>query len=194
MIKTGRSLIVLFFFSACACRSTFQIPSGYPPITDLLIDESAFPPRWVAGEPSTEFPPLAPFTSGRNEIEYAVRSYYDPAEEAGRAMMKIQRFRRAKVAGREHAQNISAAFRDAEWQTPWILPVGLVFESAGATQYRVACSVEMGQPECAYIAQYDVYALEFYVDFWNTKVFSYTDMLPILHALDEQMSMIEDLR
>lgn len=189
MMRKSLLLMTLFaWLSICACCARSLPTAEYPPIEQLLIDESPFPQGWEASEPDTDFPPLAPWTTGRKEIEYIDRLYYSP-DAAGRAFIRIQRLGNSRVAAIEYAHKVGVAFRETEWGTPWIAPAGLAFESTVADQYRYACSIEFGQPKCAYIAQYGVYVLEFYVDLYDTSVITYTDLLPIFQAIDERIML-----
>lgn len=192
MRKSSLLTILLIWLSTCACCVSPQLAVEYPPIDRLLIDESPFPEGWEASDPDTDFPPLAPWTSGRKEVEYIDRTYYTPSERGGQAFIRIQRFGNSRAAAEEYAHKAAVAFRETEWNTPWTVPVELAFESAVADQYRYACSWvgagELARPECAYVAQYRVYALEFYIGFYDTSVITYTDLLPILQAIDEQMA------
>ncbi len=185
-------IIALWVFTCCTTR---QPIAEYPPIDQLLIDETPFPTGWVAGLPDTNFPPLAPWTSGRKESEYVYRSFYDPSG-SGAGNIVIQRFRCTQDAAREYEHEIEVTFRDTEWNTPWIAPSGLTFWSVAADQYRYACSLEgtaeLARPECAYIAQYGVYVLKFHIDLYDTRMITYTDLLPVFRALDERMTLALD--
>jgi hypothetical protein len=190
MRKSSLLAVLLVGLSTCACCVSQQSSVEYPPIDQLLIDESPFPEGWEASDPNKDFPPLAPWTSGREEVKYVDRTYYAPSG-GGKAFIRIQRFSDPTAATKEYRQKTDIAFRKTEWNTPWTVPAELVFESAIADPYRYACSMEgageLARPECAYVAQYGVYTLEFYIDFYDTNVITYTDLLPILQAIDGQM-------
>lgn len=191
MRKLSFLTVLLIWSSICACCVSPQSAVEYPPIDQLLIDESSFPQGWEASEPDIDFPPLAPWTSRRKEVEYIDRTYYAPSERGGHAFIRIQRFGDSRAAAEEYAHKADIAFRETEWNTPWTVPVELAFESVVADQYRYACSMggagELARPECAYVAQYRAYAIEFYIDFYDTSVITYTDLLAIFQAIDEQM-------
>ncbi len=194
-MKKASVLLLIIWLGVCTRCTTRQPVAEYPPIDRLLIDETSFPTGWVAGPPDTNFPPLAPWTSGRKEVEYVYRSFYDPSG-SGAGGMVIQRFRRTKDAAREYEHKVIVIFRDTEWNTPWIAPSGFTFWSVAADQYQYACSLEgvaeLARPECAYVAQYGVYVLEFHIDLYDTCVITYTDLLPIFRAIDERMTLVLD--
>jgi hypothetical protein len=182
---------LLAWLSICARCVSPQSAVEHPPIDQLLIDESPFPQGWEASDPDADFPPPAPWTTARKEVEYIDRTYHTLSERGGRAFIRIQRFGNSRAAADEYADKADIAFREGEWNTPWIVPAGLAFESTVADQYRYACSMEgpgeLAWPVCAYVAQYGVYALEFYIDFYDTSVITHTDVLPIFQAIDERM-------
>jgi len=196
MRKPSLLMVLLVWLNMCVCCTRSQPAVEYPPIDQLLIDESPFPQGWDASEPDMDFPPLAPWSSGRREIEYIDRIYYTPSERGGRAFIRIQRFGNSEAAAEEYAHKADIAFRETEWNMPWTVPTDLRFKSAVADQYRYGCSMEgaggLGRPTCAYIAQYGVYALEFYIDFYDTGVITYTDLLPVFQAIDERMALALD--
>jgi hypothetical protein len=164
------------------------------PLDEVVIDESPFPDGWIASEPSTDFPPLVPWTSGRGEVADVVSrsfSFYDSScNPGGFAGVTIQRFRRIRHAIKEYEHEVSTAFRmRAEVnQTPWSVPESLSsFESSSTDRYRYACSTIFSQVGCYYVAQYEVYTVAFYSGLGDTDVFTYTDLLPVFHAIDERM-------
>lgn len=188
--------VALVWLGACASCARFQPIAEYPPIDQLVIDEAPFPPGWRASIPDMDFPPLAPWSSGRRELEYIDRSYY--SERGGRAFLRIRRFGGSDEAVKEYTRKVGIAFRETEWNTPWIIPAGLEFKSAVANRYQYACSIEgvegIGRPTCAYVAQYEVYVLEFYIDFYDSHVITYTDLISIYQAIDEHMTIALDSR
>jgi hypothetical protein len=161
------------------------------PIDRVVIDESSFPDGWIATEPNTDFPPLAPWTSGRDEVAYVSRTFYDPSENpSGVAGITIQRFRRIRQAASEYEHEVDVTFRirDEKNQTSWSIPESLSsFESSSADRYRYACSTISSQVWCSYVAQYEVYTVAFHSSLYDINVFTYTDLLPVFHAIDEHM-------
>jgi len=60
------------------------VTAGLSPIENLAIDSSPFPPGWQAEAPDTDFPPLAPCSTGRPEVEYLDRgTITSGSQEAG---------------------------------------------------------------------------------------------------------------
>lgn len=190
MRKLSLLTILLVWLGMCACCVSPQPVVEYPPIDQLLIDESPFPEGWEASDPDTDSPPLAPWTSGRREIEYVSRSFHDSSDPSGAAGMTIQRFKHTRDAANEyeHEKNVTFRVRDEEAQTPWETPAGISFESDEADQYLYGCTEVFGQARCAYVAQYGVYVVSFDVSLYDTNVVTYTDLLPIFLAIDERMA------
>lgn len=191
-MKKHSLLAALFaWLSICACCAGPQSAVEYPPIGQLLIDESPFPQGWEASDPDMDSPSLAPWTGGRKEVEYVDRTYYTPST-GGRAFIRIQRLGNSGTATEEYAHKAGIAFRETEWNTPWTMPAELTFESAIADRYRYACSMEgageLARPQCVYVAQYTVYTLEFYIGFYDTSVITYTDLIPVLQAIDGKLA------
>jgi len=169
---------------------------GYPPIKQLLIDATPFPSGWIADEIDTDFPPSAPWTTGRDEIEYARRQIYSNPilGYGGSATIILQRFRNPSAASKYFQREVSLEFRDTDWNTPWIVPENLKFESVTADRYQYACSQEgepsLAKPRCVYVAQYDVYVIELYIGIYDAKAISYEDLIPIFEAIDQKMSKL----
>ena len=189
MRKPSLLAVLLVSLSMYACCVSPQPAVEYPPIDQLLIDESPFPEGWEASDPDTDFPPLAPWTSGRSEVECVSRSFYASSGHSGAAGITIQRFRHTRDAANEYEHETDVTFRtrDEEAQTSWEVPAGLSFESSEADRYCCACSEVFGQARCAYVAQYGVYALDFDINLYDTSVITYIDLLPIFQAIDERM-------
>lgn len=190
MKKSPLPMILLVSLCISVGCAVSQSSVEYPPISQLLISETPFPEGWEASDPNLDFPPLAPWTGDRGEVEYVDRRYYTPSEHGGSALIRIQRFENSGAAAEEYAQKVEIAFRETDWNTPWTVPKELRFKSAVANQLQYACSREFGQPECAYVAQYRVYVLEFYIEFYDASELQYTDLLPVFQAIDEQMILV----
>jgi hypothetical protein len=192
IVRTNTIVLIVTLAWVSSCTIIPQAPKEYPPIVQLVVDETAFPEGWVADEPDTDFPPLAPWSSGRDEVEYVARTY-DAPSGIGSASLKIQRFSYPQAAFKEYKRSIDIVFRDTEWNTPWTVPTESAFKSTTADQYRYGCSMEGGegfaQPRCAYVAQYKVYTLEFYIALYNTNVITCADLVPILQTIDEHVSL-----
>jgi hypothetical protein len=201
MRKLRLCLIPLLLLGPASLNLVNRIVAAaqFPPIEDLAIDASPFPPGWVADAADTDFPPLAPCSTGRPEVEYLSRRYYIDSESAyARAFLRIERYRAVGTARDWYDRDIATAFREAKWNTGWSIPDGLDFESPVASHYRVGCTVEgtegLARPRCAYIAQYGLYVLEFYVDFEVSDEFSYSDLPVICQAIDRRMAEAASLR
>lgn len=188
-MKRIAGLLICLWMGTC-CLFT-QPVAEYPPIEQLVIDESSFPAGWEASQPNTDFPPLAPWTTGRREVECVSRSFRDPAG-SGAGGMTIQRFRNTRDAAQEYEHQVDVAFRVRDsWSTPWTTPPELLFESHVADQYRYACATVGYYPQvnCAYVARYRVYVVDFIIKLYDTNVITYTDLLPILRAIDNRMTL-----
>lgn len=182
-------VVLLAWLSTCACCARSQPTVEYPPIDQLLIDESPFPKGWVATEPSWEHPPRAPWSGPTRMVEYIDRGFYTHSGGGAAAGMSIRQFDSSRAAANEYEHRVDVTFRvrDQEAETPWEAPEGLSFESTEADQYRYGCSEVFGQARCAYVAQYGAYVLDFEISLYDTNVITYTDLLPVFQAIDERM-------
>jgi hypothetical protein len=185
-------LFLLIFISKFGERLWYMW--AYPPISSLMIDETPFPQGWAAGEIDTDFPPLAPCSTGREEIGDATRGFYfdSPSYYVGGVFIRLQRFKNPSTTANYYRRAVSHEFRDTEWNTPWFIPDEINFTSQTADQYKYSCSLEvtpnLAKPVCIFIAQYEVHLIEVYVDFYDTTSFTYKDIIPIFDAIDQKMS------
>jgi len=125
-------------------------------------------------------------------VEYIDRGFYTRSGDGAAAGITIRQFDSPRAAAREYEHRIDVTFRDEEWNTPWVAPDGLLFESPEADQYRYGCSEVFGQPGCAYVAQYGVYTVYFGIGIYDANVITYTDLLPVFQAIDERMMLALD--
>jgi hypothetical protein len=174
----------VFTLLACACILLGCRSCGYPPIEDLLIDESAFPPGWSA---STSGPkPIARAPLGGTESVESIELFF--YAYGGGAVESIRRFESAQGAADEFKRQSGIVFRNGEFNTPWATPPELAYQSPLADQFYCACSTYEGEPwpSCACIARYGVYFIHF-----NThmlpSLMTYTDLENVLQAIDERM-------
>ncbi len=196
MRKSLLPVVLLAWLSLCAYCARSQPPVGYPPIDQLLIDESPFPEGWVATEPSWGCPPLAPWSEPPRRVECISRGFYTHFGGGAAAGMSIQRFSNSRAAAREYEQRIAVTFRirDREYDTPWEVPAELSFDSSVADRYRYGCATVgyYSRVECEYVAQYRLYIVSFSVAIYNTNVITSTDLLPVFQAIDERMALALD--
>jgi len=185
-------MVLLVWLGICGCCARSQLTAEYPPIDQLLIDESPFPEGWVATEPSWEHPPRAPWSGPTRMVEYIDRGFYTRSGGGAAAGMSIRRFDSSQAAADEYEHRVDVAFRETEWNTSWTIPVELTFESTIADQYQYGCSEVLGQVRCGYVAQYGVYVLDFVIHFYDTNVITYTDLPPVFQAIDERMMLALD--
>ncbi len=187
------TLVLLAWLSMCACCARSQPVVEYPPIDQLLIDESPFPTGWVATEPSWEHPPRAPWSGPTRMVEYIDRGFYTRSGGGAAAGMEIRQFDSSRAAAKEYEQRVAVTFRirDREYDTPWEIPSGLSFESSVADQYRYGCATVGYYPrvECEYVAQYGVYVVSFTIHIYDTNAITYTDLLRVFQAIDERMML-----
>lgn len=180
-------LILICAYALSSCQSW-----GYPSIDKLLIDESPFPEGWEASEPDWTHPPRAPWSGPTSMVEYISRDYYSLSGKGARAFEVIRQFDNSQAAAKRYEHELAVTFRDEEWNTPWVAPVELAFESSTADQYRYACSMvgegELAQPRCAYVAQYGVYVVHFGVAIYDTAVITYAELTPVFEAIDERFA------
>jgi hypothetical protein len=120
-------------------------------------------------------------------VEYIDRGFYTRSGQGAAAGITIQQFDSLQAAVREYKRKAEIAFRDKKWNTPWMAPSGLLFESSIADQYRYGCSEVFDQPRCVYVAQYEVYVLSFDISLYDTNAITYTDLLTVFQAIDKRM-------
>jgi hypothetical protein len=124
-------------------------------------------------------------------VEYIDRGFYTHSGDGAAAGISIRQFDSPRAAAKEYEHRADVAFRirDERWDTPWEIPDNLLFESSKANQYRYACATVGYYPQlnCAYVAQYEVYVLDFEIGIYDTDVITYTDLLPVFQAIDGQI-------
>lgn len=171
------SLTCMCVLLACQLR-------GYPPIEDLLVDASAFPPGWSVSTGGPRPIARAPL-GGTKSVESVEMSFY---AYGGGAIERIRRFETAQGAADEFNRQSKIVFRHDEFNTPWIVPAEISYHSLLADQSHYACSTFDGQswPGCAYIAQYGEYFVHFQTSMLP-DLMSYTDLENVLQSIDERM-------
>ena len=122
-------------------------------------------------------------------VEYIDRGFYPRSGDDAVASMDIRQFDSQRAATKEYRRKVEVTFRDEEWNTSWAIPNGLLLESCEADQYRHGCAEVFGQLRCAYVAQYGVYIVDFNIKFYDADVITYADLLPVLQAIDEHMTL-----
>jgi len=196
MVRKLLLLALLAWLGMCACLARFRPTQEYPPIDRLLIDESPFPEGWMATEPSWEHPPRAPWSGPTRRVEYISRGFHTRSGSGAVAGISIQQFDSPSAAAEEYMQEIDVTFRvrDKRYDTSWVVPKELLFESRLADQYQYACATVGYYPQlnCEYVAQYRVFVLHFSIDIYDTSVITYTDLLPVFQAIDERMMLALD--
>jgi len=183
--RSVRTVLLICLCLLAACRST-----GYPPIEDLLIDESVFPSGWSTNSDGPKLIARAPL-GGTKSVESVEESFYAHGGSAGE---RIRRFRTAQSAAEEFERQTRLVFRDGEFNTPWMTPQELSYESQVADQFYCACSVYESQPwwpRCACIAQYDVYFVHVSAPMLP-GLMTYADLEQILESIDEKMAFTSD--
>jgi len=171
---TTVALVLLLWLSVCAC-STSQHPSTeYPPIDQLLIDLSVFPPGWEATEPDFEHPPHAPWSGPGHLIEIVRQNFYSSSDLYTGVIVEIRRYDSEQSATREYERRLEVIFRDDSY-TRTTLPE-VVHESTIADQARYDCS-GVG---CTYFARYGVHTYHCGMRIHDTDTITYTDVLPVL--------------
>lgn len=103
-------------------------------------------------------------------------------------MERIWRFESNRDAATAFEQQVGYVFRDGEFNSPWIVPAELSYQSSVAGQYYYACSTFEGQPwpGCAYVAQYGEYTVHFQTSMLP-NLMTYPDLENVLRAIDERM-------
>ncbi len=174
----------LFMLLVCTCALLACRSCGYPPIEDLLIDESAFPPGWSASTNGPKPIPKAPL-GGTKSVESIQLSFYAYGGGAGEC---IRRFESPQGAADEFRRQSGIVFRNGEFNTPWAIPSELSYQSPVADQFYCACSTYEGEywPRCACIARYGVYFVHFGTHMLP-GLMTHTDLENVLQAIDERM-------
>jgi len=166
-------------------------PPGYPPIEELLIDASVLPEGWSASEAGPHPISRAPLggTKSVESIEFVFYAY------GGSAFEEIRRFKSYQEAVEEFARQKRQVFRVTKFNTPWVVPEGLSYKSPVADQFHYACSQDVGSlwSDCAYIARYGVYFVQFHTDMLPGYM-SYTDLEKVLQAIDARMAPYVEMK
>jgi hypothetical protein len=187
-----RKAKVLPMLLVCICALIACQLQGYPAIDELLVDESSFPEGWEANEPDWTHPPRAPWSDSTNMVEYISRDFYSHLGDGASAIEEIRQFNNSRAAVERYEHEMVVTFRDTEWNTPWVVPAELSFESAAADQYHYACSMQgegnLAQPGCAYVAQYGVYVVYFGIAIYDTAAITYAGLSPVMEAIDERFA------
>jgi hypothetical protein len=176
--------------SICMCLLAACQSTGYPPIENLLIDESVFPSGWSTSSDEPEPIARAPL-GGTKSVESIEQTFYAYGGSAGE---RIRRFRTEQGAAEEFVRQTRIVFRDSEFNTPWMTLQELSYESPVADRFYCACSVDESQPlwpHCACIAQYEVYFVQVSTPMLP-GLMTYADFEQILEAIDEKMAFTSD--
>ena len=175
--------------------NTMYFSVGFPPIETLAPDTSSFPSGWIALDPETDFPPLAPCSLGRPEVELLRRTYYDDAHPGAAAIhFVIQRYRTERAASEQFESAASVALRDAEWNTGWAVPDRFNFESLYADRDVYGCTTEYARTLCNHVSLYGVYVVELHAGFSPPSSFQFADLLPVYKDIDDRLAAVVDLR
>jgi hypothetical protein len=186
-------IVLLARALACACTLLTACQSwSYPPIEDMLLDESAFPVGWSVSTDGADPIPRAPWTGSTNVVENVELYFY---AYGGGALERIWRFMSSEDASQAFEHQMRYVFRNGEFNTPWAVPAELSYHSSVASQFHYACATFDGQPSpgCAYVAQYGVHVVHFQTSMLP-GLMTYSDLENVLQAIDERMAQYTDGR
>jgi len=167
-------LLITFFITACSL--------GYPPIEELLIDDTLFPQGWNASSEGPQVSPSAPF-GGIRSIDRTMLSFDNTLVGATE---QIERFRNSQEASNEFVNNRDFLFREIPTVGPYLVPEELPYQSSVADRYYFACTRPFPLLGCMYFAQYGPYIIQFHIG-WDLDSMSANDLEKILNAIDENM-------
>jgi hypothetical protein len=182
MKKPKTLLALLTCITLFACQSW-----NYPPIENLLLDESVFPSGWSTSTDGAGTIPRAPWTGSTNVVENVELYFY--AHEGG-ALERIWRLASSEGASQAFESQVGSVFRDGEFNTPWMVPAEFSYSSPTADRYHFACATFEGQriPGCAYVAQYKTYVVYFQTSM-PPDLMTYVDLENVLQAIDERFAL-----
>jgi hypothetical protein len=176
--------VVSFLIVMSSCqRSTF------PPIEDLLVDATVFPPGWHADPEGPEPDPSAPF-GGIKSVERT--TLYFHSNTAG-AFETIERFKSSGGAWDEFNNQKDSLFRTSEFQGPYEIPEELPYESRLADRFYLACWRPEYTPMlgCDYLAQYGPYLVPLNLG-WDPDTMTPSELEKILLAVDDKLANYAD--
>lgn len=166
----------------CCC------PPRHPPerdfeIEELLLDVSAFPVGWSADAEGPRAPAKAPL-GGLKSIERTELFFY---VRGGGAVEEIHRFQSTGDAIQEFERQLGIAFFVGKYDTPWIIPLALPYQSPIADQFHFACSEQGSISMCRMIGRYEEYLVKFNTHM-SPDFMTYEDLECVLQAIDERMA------
>jgi len=165
----------------CCCVIICRPPAAGPcDIHTLMVTEAAFPDGWQAqGDASARVAPV------RFGIERIGNCLGAPGALACHDVY------RAASAGkaRKGYPDFMLDFDYREEETGWSLPPELRYHSQIADQYRLECTAWRGggYERCRFIAQYDVYLVEFHT-YMSPEMMTYGDLEHVLQDIDRRMA------
>lgn len=178
------------------CITLCYLRDGHPPrrdfrIEELLIDESVFPEGWKVDPAGPSAPAKAPL-GGLKSIERTSLHFYIwgvSGEQiwSGVAGEQIHRFWSVNDAVEEFERQMGLAFAVGKYDTPWVVPAELPYQSSAADRVFFACSVHGSIPMCRMIGQYDEYFVIFNTHM-SPDFMTYEDLERVLQAIDERMA------
>jgi hypothetical protein len=152
------------------------------PIESLLLDKSAFPDGWVAGEP---YDP-------EDGFGLAVCVHYSPpaTSPGGIALHAAYVARSPEEAADGYGIWAGFWLSDREGWSAWRAPDEWHYQSSIADQYRFACSREEddGRQVCQAVGRYGRYMIRFHT-FMNPETMTPSDLERVLVAIDERMAL-----
>jgi len=180
--------VLLILLLACVCSGggyVFIRPPERPcEITELLIDETAFPEGTRIGWTES---PMAGGPLGRPIIYYsdANRGFW-PAGPGG-SIHYVFRAKTPKLAERIYEREARGAYAENKNVGPWAQPEEIAYRSPIADTYTLQCGRCHGGRRCTMIAQYAEYVVKF-----TTPIglgMDYEGLERVLRAIDERMAV-----
>jgi hypothetical protein len=162
----------------------------FPPIEDLLLDESAFPLGWHASEIGPRPVSEAPL-GGRRSVESVLLSYYDaPFESRVSAMQELYRFEDPGDAAEYYEGRTETLFAESKFRDLRVWPEALSALPLNTHQAQIGCDLALEvtpMQGCIYIARYGLYVVLLDLDWVPEYAFEFSLAETILLAIDEQL-------
>ena len=179
----------------CCCGGMLFCPCAGEPlpernfkVANLLINVSAFPEGWMA-DSGPSIPASAPL-GGVYDIERTLLSFGTSDGSCG-ASEEIYRFSSIKGAQQDFERRLDVNFTVGEYDTPWVVPEELSYQSFVADQFYYSCSTHGCTLYCQMLGRYEEYVVVFSTGI-SPDFMTYRDFEYLLQAIDETMAQVLD--
>jgi hypothetical protein len=156
---------------------------------ELLLDVSAFPQGWQAGE-AGDLP--GPIAGQAHEYERVTRGFTGRGlSRVGNRITAIQdvyRYGGTRTATRKFDEKRETLFKSGLFRSEWTIPEELNYQSSIADSFHLGCAFYSMAEACQALGQYEEYVIVILVDVYPDSDVTYSDFGRILEVMEEQIA------